>query len=1348
MADDGRLAFDIVLMEDAFYKQAERIQESFKKIGESAVNEGRHIDDVFSKLLTDAPVATVEQRMNALLGAISKNEQAIGQLGNYIEELGEKAKKALAEEDYKGFRDYRESITRAQVEMAGLQAQTKDYKHILKEIEQAAGKVTAALPHDTARFFATEEDYNRAKELTTQIDELKSKLAEVDDQAERNTINAKIIDLQKELDGANKKATDAASALGDKLGGRAAEVSTRFYELNAAVKEQEQTLTTLKQNLADTEEKLNDAIENDDVEEVKNLQLQYQHLSEQVRNADDALSSLKGEQKDADNEWSAMSETIKGVEGNFGKFAGSLGQITIAFTSSKNPIQIFRASLTALKGGMKLVELGAGGIKGALQALWKVILANPITALTVGIAAAVAGIIALINSAKSATEKLKDMYEAQKDFNKLMQSRNEYNEGLQNNVIKADELRIAKLKAQHAAIKEIQDAEDQLNRDRLYYAQQNASNNSQYIKNLDKNRQAIYATEKEINRLKEIQRKEDNEDETVEYTINGKKLKEDADKAIEALQEFLESKKVAVELGVKYQFAEEEVKVDMEKAARERIEQNWKVQDVETSALRSAASVRIALMDDSYKQELANAKKASEERIADLKKSLNREENLTVKAKRAIEQQIADEREKLRQEELRLAYDHEKKIQQIQIETAQLRQSVGEKSYEEERQELTFKYSVDKSKISDQLENAKVLKLSKDEIAALQKQLDALTEREQKEMDLLLQKQKVARINFEKESIELRLESVRAGSDEELALRMQLLEKERKAEIEANKLRSTDEQVDVDDINAKYDKAGRDLMLSYDIDYQKWLSRLDNLTVKELERLLATESAALDNFTGTLTEEEQAEIDALIARIKELEDRIKSANLTPKEKDTEHWKKVASYVNELGGAFQDLGSAVGGATGEVVSFIGETISTVGSTITTVCDGIEKVGKETSDAIKAIETASVILAVISAAISVIRKLVDLFDSADEEQERLEEATKKYEETVHDLTRAFEQLNDAIDKAYGSDKAALIQEQIHLIEQELEANRENNDAIRKRYEELAKKKEYWDSLSGFEKVMNWGSSLRWSDEDEEEFEELEERLRDSNEEIEDLERKIKDLQQSMLDAIFGSDIQSAIENFADAYANAWQEGTDAAEASKDVVKDLMRSAILEATKMAIASTGAIEEIRNALVIALARSIGGDMGMDMMESLFGDSWIGRILSAATLASGSPEDAYNEVDNILERLNETLESLGLEGLYSRFGLDDASANGREAQAKGIATASQESVDELNGRMTAVQGHTFNISENSNVIRDNIAAINGNVNLIREYTQHLVRMDDDLRAMKNSVQSVITGNAVRMAGA
>lgn len=69
-----------------------------------------------------------------------------------------------------------------------------------------------------------------------------------------------------------------------------------------------------------------------------------------------------------------------------------------------------------------------------------------------------------------------------------------------------------------------------------------------------------------------------------------------------------------------------------------------------------------------------------------------------------------------------------------------------------------------------------------------------------------------------------------------------------------------------------------------------------------------------------------------------------------------------------------------------------------------------------------------------------------------------------------------------------------------------------------------------------------------------------------------------------------------------------------------------------------------------------------------------------------------------------------------------------REAAQKGIATASQDSIDELRGTMTNVQGHTYNINENT-------ARIATGINTLTEHTKHLTCLAD----IDNTMQSLLT---------
>ena len=51
-----------------------------------------------------------------------------------------------------------------------------------------------------------------------------------------------------------------------------------------------------------------------------------------------------------------------------------------------------------------------------------------------------------------------------------------------------------------------------------------------------------------------------------------------------------------------------------------------------------------------------------------------------------------------------------------------------------------------------------------------------------------------------------------------------------------------------------------------------------------------------------------------------------------------------------------------------------------------------------------------------------------------------------------------------------------------------------------------------------------------------------------------------------------------------------------------------------------------------------------------------------------------------------------------------------REGVKKGIATASQESVDENNARLTTIQGHTFGIKADTEAMRKEMSAFNANM--------------------------------------
>ena len=86
--------------------------------------------------------------------------------------------------------------------------------------------------------------------------------------------------------------------------------------------------------------------------------------------------------------------------------------------------------------------------------------------------------------------------------------------------------------------------------------------------------------------------------------------------------------------------------------------------------------------------------------------------------------------------------------------------------------------------------------------------------------------------------------------------------------------------------------------------------------------------------------------------------------------------------------------------------------------------------------------------------------------------------------------------------------------------------------------------------------------------------------------------------------------------------------------------------------------------------------------------------------------------------------------------------AASREASQEGIATASQESVDELNGRATAIQGHTYSISENTKQLVATAAGILESVLNIEMHTERISarmeKVEENVRDVKSTVEDIV----------
>ena len=101
----------------------------------------------------------------------------------------------------------------------------------------------------------------------------------------------------------------------------------------------------------------------------------------------------------------------------------------------------------------------------------------------------------------------------------------------------------------------------------------------------------------------------------------------------------------------------------------------------------------------------------------------------------------------------------------------------------------------------------------------------------------------------------------------------------------------------------------------------------------------------------------------------------------------------------------------------------------------------------------------------------------------------------------------------------------------------------------------------------------------------------------------------------------------------------------------------------------------------------------------------WYGEFAEA--MKSGGKIDEI-EQGNLQNRWNSIVNQALAErdALKEMMGWESESDSTREASQRGIATASQDSVDENNGRLAVMQGHTYSINENVNRMATGIDTI------------------------------------------
>lgn len=370
-------------------------------------------------------------------------------------------------------------------------------------------------------------------------------------------------------------------------------------------------------------------------------------------------------------------------------------------------------------------------------------------------------------------------------------------------------------------------------------------------------------------------------------------------------------------------------------------------------------------------------------------------------------------------------------------------------------------------------------------------------------------------------------------------------------------------------------------------------------------------------------------------------------------------KKLDEALNDLRNGLSEIL--------QVSSFLSDTFSSLGESLganafSGIAEGINVAMDSLNSVMQGAEVGSVFGSVgsaVGAAVGFVSSISSTFAKIHDKKN--EKQIQKLQKQIDVLTESYDKLGESVEEAYSKDASGLIDQQNEmleqqkvLIEQQIKEEKDKKDTDKKRIEE-------WEN------------------------------------QIDEINDAIKDNKEKAVDAIFGEDLKTAIENFSSAYADAWSNGEEKAESAKETVKNMMRQMVTESIKSAIQASGSMEKIRQKL-----------------QEFYADN----------VLSGWEQDyIYNMAEEIQKDLDK------------QFGwaddlFEEDSSKQQSASSRGFETMSQDSADELNGRFTAVYESNLRIESAEQKQTVAITELRGSISALISQASGIYNIADETRTI------------------
>lgn len=216
------------------------------------------------------------------------------------------------------------------------------------------------------------------------------------------------------------------------------------------------------------------------------------------------------------------------------------------------------------------------------------------------------------------------------------------------------------------------------------------------------------------------------------------------------------------------------------------------------------------------------------------------------------------------------------------------------------------------------------------------------------------------------------------------------------------------------------------------------------------------------------------------AQIIELQNRIKELTVNTRAGTTttyKDWKRLYEVLGDANSRLKEIGSSIGGATGEIISFASDITTSTLTMISSITElanwstrATAEAASSASKAIQSVEKASVILAVISAALQIISAITNAFSALKEKEQEHEE----YLKGIIDLQDSYN--NELIktrllhDEVWGKNHIGDVLADIMAL----------SDATKNYNSVLGEQQKAWQDPNGnfWKKLYKYGTIMGWA------------------------------------------------------------------------------------------------------------------------------------------------------------------------------------------------------------------------------------------------------------------------------